>query len=92
MIDFLSGVVALADAGIAMFFLRYWRETADRLFAIFGLAFAIFAVNRIVLTILDETDEARDYVYVIRLAAFALILVAILDKNRRSVALVEEQL
>jgi membrane protein CcdC involved in cytochrome C biogenesis len=82
MIDFLSGVVALASAGIALFFLRYWRDTGDRLFAIFSLAFAIFATNRVVLTILDEDDEARDYVYLIRLAAFVLILVAILDKNR----------
>jgi O-antigen/teichoic acid export membrane protein len=82
MIDFLSGAAALASAGIALFFLRYWRDTRDRLFAIFALAFAIFAVNRIILAALDEADEARTIVYLSRLAAFVLIIVAIVDKNR----------
>ena len=82
MIEFISGAVALASLAVALFFLRFWRETGDRLFAIFSLAFVIFAANRIVLTALDETDEARTYVYVIRLVAFLLILIAILDKNR----------
>jgi O-antigen/teichoic acid export membrane protein len=82
MIDFLSGAITLASAGIAFFFLRYWRDTGDRLFAIFSLAFAIFAVNRLILTLLDEADEARTVVYLSRLAAFVLIIVAIVDKNR----------
>lgn len=82
MIEFIAGASTVASAVIALFFLRFWRDTGDRLFAIFSLAFAIFAVNRVVLTILDETNEARTYVYLIRLAAFVLILVAIIDKNR----------
>jgi Family of unknown function (DUF5985) len=83
-IDFVSGASALASAVIALFFLRFWFDTRDRLFWMFSLAFAIFAVNRAVLTVLDETDEARTFVYLIRLAAFLLILVAIVDKNRSS--------
>jgi hypothetical protein len=82
MIDFLSGASALASILIALFFLRFWLDTRDRLFAIFSLAFAIFAANRVVLSILDETDEARTWVYLLRAAAFLLILVAIVDKNR----------
>jgi hypothetical protein len=84
MIQFIAGASTVASGVIALFFLRFWRDTGDRLFAIFSLAFAVFAANRIVLTVLDETDEARTYVYLIRLAAFALILVAIIDKNRGS--------
>lgn len=82
MIEFISGASTLASLAIALFFLRFWRETGDRLFGIFSLAFAVFAVNRLVLTVLDETDEAREYVYLVRLLVFLLILAAILEKNR----------
>lgn len=82
MIEFLSGASVLAAAAIALFFLRFWRETGDRFFGIFSLAFAVFAVNRLALVLLDADDESRTWVYVARLAAFVLILVAIVDKNR----------
>jgi hypothetical protein len=80
--DFLDGATALACCAIALFFLRFWRETRDRLFGILALAFLVFAINRAVLTALDDNDEARAVVYVVRLLAFALIALAILDKNR----------
>jgi hypothetical protein len=82
LIQFIAGASTVASAVIALFFLRFWRDTRDRLFAMVSVAVAVFAANRIVLTILDETNEARQYVYLIRLAAFVLILVAIVDKNR----------
>jgi len=64
-----------------LFFLRFWRATSDRLFGILALAFLVFAVNRVILTALDDDDEARTLVYLVRLLAFALIALAILDKN-----------
>ena len=82
MIDFLAGATMLGSAAIALFFLRYWRQTGDRLFAIFALAFSVFAFSRVLLTILEEANEARPYVYLLRLAAFVLIIIAIVDKNR----------
>jgi hypothetical protein len=81
-IDFLAGATMLASFAIALFFLRYWRQTGDRLFAIFAVAFTVFACSRAILTLLDEAHEARPYVYLLRLAAFVLIIVAIVDKNR----------
>jgi drug/metabolite transporter superfamily protein YnfA len=69
---------------IAMFFFRYWRQTRDRLFLIFAAGFFTFAVSRLILAFLDEGDEGRVYVYTLRLLAFALILAAIIDKNRSS--------
>jgi membrane protein CcdC involved in cytochrome C biogenesis len=80
---FISGATFVASAGIALFFLRFWRQSSDRLFAIFALAFAVFAVNRLVLVIMGDDDENTTYVYLVRLAAFVLILVAIFDRNRR---------
>ncbi len=80
MSDFVSGATMLACLAIALYFFRFWRGTRDRLFAIFALAFAVFAVNRLLLTLLDE--ENGIYVYASRAAAFLLIILAIIDKNR----------
>ena len=82
MTDFVLGATMLGNLVIALFFWRFWRETADRLFAFFALAFVIFAVNRFVLGLLDEDDEAQTAVYVLRLVGFGLIVAAIADKNR----------
>ena len=81
-VEFLSGASAVAAAAIALFFLAFWRDSGDRFFALFALAFAIFAVNRILLTVLDDESEARTIVYVARALAFGLIVAAIVDKNR----------
>lgn len=80
--DFLSGASVVAAAAIALFFLRFWRDTDDRFFLLFAIAFAIFAVNRIALSALDDESEARTVVYLARAAAFGLIVLAIVDKNR----------
>lgn len=77
---FMQGASTLASALIALFFLRYWRDTGDRLFMIFALAFAVFAVNRFALMWLEDSDESG-YLYLVRLATFVLILGAIIDKN-----------
>jgi hypothetical protein len=71
-----------ANMLVALYFLRFWFESRDRLFAIFSLAFLIFAVNRVLLSILDVENEARTFVYVLRLIAFLLIIAGIVDKNR----------
>jgi hypothetical protein len=80
--SFLGGVIFLGCLVAALFFLRFWVQSRDRLFAMFALAFAVLALNRGVLAGLDETNEARTYVYLARLLAFLLIAVAIVDKNR----------
>jgi Family of unknown function (DUF5985) len=81
MSDFLSGAVMLGAAAIAAFFLRSWLRTRDRLFVLFAAAFALLTVERWFLVLLDR-DDLRSYVHLIRVAAFLLIIVAIIDKNR----------
>ena len=83
MTDFLAGVTAMASFVAAAFFLRFWTGSRDRLFLIFGIAFAVFGVNRILLTLLEEGNEASTWIYLSRLLAFVMIIVAILDKNVR---------
>lgn len=79
---FLSGASCVAAAVIALFFLRFWRDTRDRLFLLFGLAFALFALNRLLLTVIDNDSEGATLVYVLRALGFAMIAAAIIDKNR----------
>jgi type IV secretory pathway TrbD component len=82
MIEFLNGVAAAGFLAVGLFFLRLWRETRDRFFALFGLAFWMMALNGIALLWAAPADEHRHYVYLIRLLAFLLIIAAIVDKNR----------
>jgi hypothetical protein len=80
--DFVSGATMAAALVIALFFLRYWRETRDRLFLMFALGFLVFSGSRLILAFLEEDDEGEVYVYGFRLVAFLLILAAIVEKNR----------
>ena len=80
--DFVSGATMAAALVIALIFFRYWRQTHDRLFLGFALGFAVFALSRLILAFMHEDDEGRIFVYGFRLAAFLLILAAIVDKNR----------
>jgi hypothetical protein len=85
--SFLMGATAMACAVAGLFFLRFWRETGDRLFAIFTAAFWLFGLTRIALAVrpspnVHEISEHELYIYLVRLAVFALILLAVLDKNR----------
>ena len=77
----LGGAIMVSAAAIALFFLRFWKKTGDRLFAMFAPAFLLLGLERII--IISMTVEARPFVYLIRLLAFLLILFAIWDKNRK---------
>lgn len=81
---FFWGALSMACATAALFFLRYWVSTRDRLFAFFAVAFAVFGLNWVSLAFIDPGAELRHTLYLLRLLAFVLIIVAIVDKNRRS--------
>jgi hypothetical protein len=80
--DLVSGAMVMAYFVAGLFFLRFWRETADRLFQIFAIAFWMLALQRTLLSLYAWQPEAHVYLYGIRALAFGLIIVAILDKNR----------
>jgi predicted PurR-regulated permease PerM len=81
MIEFLSGAVTLGFLIAAIFFLRFWKQTSDRLFLAFALAFALMALNQGLAQWLGAADERVGFTYVLRVLGFVLILVAVLDKN-----------
>lgn len=78
----LAGAIAMAYLVCALFFLRFWRQTRDRLFLAFAVSFLLLCGQRVGLVLLAGNPEASLALYVVRLLAFVFILLAILDKNR----------
>ena len=51
LLDFLSGAITLGFAVVSLFFFRFWKRTDDALFASFGAAFLLLALNRALLSL-----------------------------------------
>jgi 4-hydroxybenzoate polyprenyltransferase len=77
------GALAMGCAVIALFFVRYWRASHDRIFLFFTAAFIALGINWAGLAAIEGPPEQQHRIYVIRLIAFVLILVGVIDKNRR---------
>ena len=82
--DFLSGAITLGFLVAALFFLRFWRRTDDGLFLAFSIAFALLGAGQAVQALANIPEEERSFIFLIRLAAFTLILAAVIRKNRSS--------
>lgn len=80
--DFLSGFVACGFVVAGLFFLRFWTRTRDALFFWFAIAFWLLGAGQSLLALGSIPVEERSSIYLIRLAAFSLILFAIFRKNR----------
>ena len=87
MYQMIAGMLVMGYLVATAFFAAYYRSTRDRLFAFFAMSFFLLAAERF-----GESgeytgsntgfEEGHPGFYIIRLIAFILILVAILDKNR----------
>lgn len=84
LLPFLLGVVATASAAVGTFFYRFWRRTHDQLFLAFAIAFVLMAANWAAQAFVVHDESAYAAVYLLRLAAFAVIIVGVVRKNRRS--------
>ena len=65
----------------AVFFFRFWKRTRDALFITFGFAFLLLALNQALIGLSDVSEEGRSLLFLPRLAAFALLIAAIVGKN-----------
>lgn len=81
---FLSGAVTLGFVVAGLFFLRFWKRTRDGLFLAFALAFWLLGLNQGLIALIDIPVEERSSLYLLRLAAFGLIIASIWKKNRRA--------
>lgn len=76
---YLYGLLTTASLTAALFFLRFWRQSREGLFCIFAAAFALLAANNGLAAFLGGDEYPA--IYLLRLAAFVLIICAILRKN-----------
>jgi hypothetical protein len=77
-----TGGIVMGYTVTGLFFMRFWRQTRDRLFLIFAISFWLLGLQRLVLSLASALIESDTGLYLVRLFAFLLILGAIIDKNR----------
>ena len=79
---FFQGIGATGAWVGGLLFLRFWRDSRDPLFALFGAAFWLLSLSWVLLALTSPMEEARPYIYALRLVAFILIIAAMIVKNR----------
>lgn len=80
--DFISGAVTFGFVLAGLYFLRFWRRTHDALFLTFAVAFVLLGLGQAIQVLANVDEEERHFLFLFRLAAFGLILLAIVRKNR----------
>lgn len=83
-VPFFHGAVTMACVAVGLKFLKYWTLSRDRFFLWFAAAFWAFALGWSLRLFAPSSTEHAYFVYLPRLAAFLLIVAAIIDKNRRA--------
>ena len=78
---FLMGANTLGFLAAAVFFLRFWRRTKDSLFLAFSTAFFLLALNQALVALSGIPREEQSPIFLLRLLAFSLLIVAIVGKN-----------
>lgn len=89
----LSGISIATFAASGIFFLRFWRASRDAFFMLFCLACWFLSCERLALLFLPDAQSSirtpetavQSWVYLLRMAAFVMILAAIVQKNRKKV-------
>lgn len=85
-LQFLYGALAMTCVAIGVFFINFWRlgSPRDRFFLFFTAAFWALGGSWGVHLLYAASSETGPHVYVLRVVAFLIIIVAIVDKNRRA--------
>ena len=81
LVGYMAGAISAGFLAISLFFLKFWRRTKDGLFLSFSAAFVLLAVGQSVPVLAHIPSENLSQVYLLRLAAFLVIIWAVLRKN-----------
>lgn len=81
--EFLGGAIVMGFAVAALLFLKFWRRTREGLFLAFAGSFLLLGLTQALLSLSGVPVEERSRLYLLRLAAFLLILGALWWQNRR---------
>jgi hypothetical protein len=82
-LEFVSGLITMGYFVAGIFFLRFWTRKRDHLFAAFCAAFWLLGLAQALLIFSPIPVEEQSWLFILRIAAFSLILAAIVAKNRR---------
>ncbi|KQW78753.1 DUF5985 family protein [Brevundimonas sp. Root1279] len=80
----ITGAIIMGYAVAALFFLKFWRRTGDRLFLAFAAAFTLMAATPLLTGLLQVPREEQSPFYLLRLLAFLIIILAVIGKSRRA--------
>lgn len=80
--EMLMGATASLSLVISLFFLHFWRSTHDRFFLFLSVSFVLQAADRLLQGYAWGPEELP-MLYAVRIVAYTLILVAVLDKNKQ---------
>lgn len=89
-VSFLSGIYMATFAASGVIFLKFYKASGDRFFKLFSYACWAIALERVAILFFTHVSanylepETQSWVYLFRLAAFVIILFAIVDRNRRN--------
>jgi len=81
LVPFLAGATVMGFWLAGLFFLHFWRKSHDELFLAFTLAFWLLGLSQALLSFSEVPVEERSPLYLLRLLAFVVILVAVWRKN-----------
>ena len=75
LVPFALGMISALSFVSAAFFLRFYRDTRDPLFAWFAAAFLLEGADRALFALAPNPSEADPILYVMRAIAYGLILI-----------------
>lgn len=78
------GAISALAFVAGLFFLRFAVAQRDRFFAWFTAAFWLLGLSWGIHLVLGGPREESPAIYVVRAAAYVMIIVAIIDRNRRA--------
>jgi hypothetical protein len=78
---YLSGMVTAGFMACGLFFARFWWRSKDTLFLAFAAAFWLLALNAALVVMVTRSDENKSWFYLLRVAAYLLIAIAVVRKN-----------
>jgi hypothetical protein len=82
-LPYMNGVLTTLCVVAGLFFIRLWRQAHDRFYMFFAIAFGVMAAQWAIVAS-GTIGEHALWPYATRLVAFLVIIVAIVDKNRRA--------
>lgn len=88
---FLAGISMATFGASGLFFLKLWTASRDRFFIFFSIACGFLSIERVFALFVagtfsplrSESSEFTGWIYLIRMTAFIMILIAIVEKNRK---------